>query len=289
LGEAEEIEALSCLRLMIDWRHWHNEPHLIGGLILAAWLYAMLTGPLRRSLAPSARYPGKKAVCFYSGLVVFYLAVGSPLDQIGERFLLSAHMVQHQLVIYASAVLFLEGLPEWLVEKTVAARPLHSVMRWLTHPVVCGLIYVLVLSLWHAPALYDAALRNKNIHVIEHLMFFVAALFFWWPLLSRSATYPPLGHAGTLIYLFAVTIGMTPVFAFIAFSDNVLYPTYEYAPRLVAALGPAEDQLLGAAIMKTGSVGITLLLMAVTFFRWNKRSGEPDLDGLSPVHGLDAD
>ena len=36
-------------------------------------------------------------------LMVFYLAVGSPLDQIGERFLFSAHMLQHQLLVYPAA------------------------------------------------------------------------------------------------------------------------------------------------------------------------------------------
>ncbi len=104
---------------MIDWTHWHNEPYLIGGLIFLGWLYALLTGPLRSrviawSQSPQTPppYPRRQAIMFYSGLVIFYLAVGSPLDQAGERYLLSAHMVQHQLIIYPAAVLFLLGLPD---------------------------------------------------------------------------------------------------------------------------------------------------------------------------------
>ena len=93
---------------MIDWTHWHNEPHLIGGLVVLGWLYALFTGPLRDRLAPGASYPRGHAIKFYLALVVFYLAVGSPLDQIGERFLLSGHMVQHQLIMYVAAVLFLQ-------------------------------------------------------------------------------------------------------------------------------------------------------------------------------------
>jgi putative membrane protein len=259
---------------MIDWRHWHNEPHLMGGLILLGWLYAILTGPLRNKLAPTAPYPRAHAFRFYAALVVFYLAVGSPLDQIGERFLLSAHMIQHQLLIYVSAVLFLTGLPDWLVQPLATITALRPTLRLLTHPIICGLIYTLVLSIWHAPALYDLALRDKNIHVLEHLMFFDAALFYWWPILSPLPEYPRLGYAGQLIYLFAVTIGMTPVFAFIAFSDNVLYATYEFAPRLVDRLSPLEDQLLGAAIMKIGSLGVTLLFMGIAFYRWNQQSTE---------------
>src|ERR1022692_4343179 len=87
---------------MIDWRHWHNEPFLTGGLILAGWLYAILAGPLRARLAPGLPFPRAAAALFYAALAIFYVAVGSPLDQVGERFLLSAHMVQH-LLISASA------------------------------------------------------------------------------------------------------------------------------------------------------------------------------------------
>lgn len=257
---------------MIDWRHWHNEPYLIGGLIIAGWLYALLTGPLRDRLVSGKSYPRSHAIRFYFALLVFYLAVGSPLDQAGERFLLSAHMIQHQLLIYVAAVLFLTGLPVWLIQPATSATFLRPMLRLLSHPVICGLIYTLALSIWHAPAFYDAALRDKNIHVLEHLMFFGAALFYWWPILSPSPEYPPLSYAGRIIYLFAVTIGMTPVFAFIAFSDNVLYPTYEYAPRLISSLGPMEDQLLAAALMKIVSVSVTLFVIGRSFYRWSMKA-----------------
>lgn len=257
---------------MIDWRHWHNEPHLIGGLILLGWLYALLTGPFRGRLAPAQPYPRAQAIRFYTALVVFYLAVGSPLDQIGERFLLSAHMIQHQLLIYVSAVLFLLGLPAWLLQPITSQVSLRPVLGLLTHPVICGLVYTITLSVWHAPGLYDLALRDKNIHVLEHLMFFGAALFYWWPILSPSPEYPRRSYASQIIYLFAVTIGMTPLFVFIAFSDNVLYPTYEFAPRLIDRLNPVEDQLLGAVIMKIGSIGVTLLIMAIAFYRWSRKA-----------------
>jgi len=257
---------------MIDWRHWHNEPHLIGGLILLGWLYAILTGPFRGRLAPAQPYPRAQAIRFYAALIVFYLAVGSPLDQIGERFLLSAHMIQHQLLIYVSAVLFLLGLPSWLLQPITSQTSLRLLLSLLAHPVICGLVYTITLSVWHVPGLYDLALRDKNIHVIEHLMFFGAALFYWWPILSPSPEYPRRGYASQIIYLFAVTIGMTPVFVFIAFSDNVLYPTYEFAPRLIDRLNPMEDQLLGAAIMKIGGISVTLLVMAIAFYEWSRKA-----------------
>ncbi len=252
---------------MIDWRHWHNEPYLVGGIVAAAWLYALATGPLRARFAPESPYPRKEAIRFYSGLVLFYLAVGSPLDQIGERFLLSAHMIQHALLIYPAALLFLIGLPPWFFRPSAEDRDSSS-LGWLLHPVSCGLIFVITLSVWHVPAIYDRALQDKLIHVLEHLMFFGSALFYWWPVASPSRRHPPISHPGKMLYLVAVTIGMTPLFAFLAFSTDVLYPTSEYAPRIIANFSPAQDQLLGAAIMKLGGMGVTFIVFAVVFTRW---------------------
>ncbi len=260
---------------MIDWTHWHNEPHLVGGLILLGWLYALLTGPFRPRLAPGEPFPRAHAIKFYAGLIVFYLAVGSPFDQIGERYLLSAHMIQHQLIMYVSAVLFLLGLPSWLVSRITARPGLRSLLGFLTNPIICGLVYTLIYSIWHVPSLYDWALQNRWVHITEHVTFFGASLFYWWPIISPSAQFPRLAYGAQMLYLVAVVIGMTPVFAFIAFSSGILYPTYEYAPRLFPGFGPAEDQLLGSVIMKTGGMGVTFIVFIVAFYRWYQASEKP--------------
>ncbi len=259
---------------MIDWRHWHNEPYLVGGLILLGWAYALLTGPFRGRLGAAGPYPARAAVKFYGALVIFYLAVGSPLDQVGERFLLSAHMVQHQLLMYPAAVLFLLGLPAWLVRPVTAARPLRGLLRLLTRPLVAGAVLVVVYSGWHLPALYEWALQDKLVHVVQHLTFFGVALLYWWPLYSPSAEFPPISYAGQMLYLVLVAIGMTPVFAFITFSRDILYPTYEYAPRLIAGFSPADDQVLAGALMKLVGMAVALTAFGVSFFRWYRASGQ---------------
>ncbi len=263
---------------MIDWRHWHNEPYLVGGLILLGWLYAILTGPLRVRLEPNVPYPMRHAVKFYAALLIFYLAVGSPLDQAGERFLLSAHMVQHQLLMYPAAVLFLLGLPEWLVRPVTSARPLRGLLWLLTRPLVCGALYVVTFSVWHLPALYDWALQDKVVHVAEHLMFFGVALLYWWPLYSPSREFPPISYAGQMLYLVVVVIGMTPVFAFITFSHDILYPTYEYAPRIIANFGPADDQLLAGVLMKIVGMTVAMTAFGVSFYRWYQASNKTKPD-----------
>lgn len=263
---------------MIDWAHWHNEPFLVGGLIFLGWLYAILTGPLRARIAPGAAYPRREAVRFYSGLVVFYLAVGSPLDQVAERFLLSAHMLQHQLLIYPAAILFLAGLPEWLVGVVTGRPGLRPLLGLLTHPLVCGSVYTVVMSVWHLPWLYDWALQNREVHIAEHFLMFGSALFYWWPVLSPSREYPPISYGAQMVYLAAVIIAMIPVFAYITFSPDVLYPTYEYAPRL-AGLSAASDQILAGVMMKLIGMAVAMVYFGVAFYRWyqadEKEKGGP--------------
>lgn len=268
---------------MIDWRHWHNEPILIGGLVLLGWLWAVLAGPLRPwlvrkagippALAPFPRAAGWR---FYGALVVFYLAVGSPLDQIGEGYLLSVHMLQHQLLVYPAAMLFLLGLPSWMVDALVMSPGLRRFASVVTRPMACGLVFVVVFGAWHMPWLYDAALRNKSVHVAEHLAFFGAALMYWWPVLSPSRVLPRLGYGSQMLYLLGVVIGMTPTHAYIIFSGEPLYPTYEYAPRLIANFSAQDDQLLAGVSMQLTAMLVSIGGVGVAFYRWYRAAEQAD-------------
>jgi putative membrane protein len=258
---------------LIDFRHWHNEPYLIGGLLLLAWGYALATGPFRERLAGGGPVPLWRRTCYYTSLVIFYLAVGSPFDQLGERFLFSAHMVQHVVLIYPCAVLWLLGwTPELLDGLIPRLGPLGGLGWFLTRPLVAGTLYVLTQSIWHIPALYDAALQDRFVHVAEHLTFFGTAVLFWWPVVTRSTHWHPLRLPLQMLYLFAVAVALTPLFAFVTFSSEILYPTYEFAPRLIDGFTPMDDQILAGAIMKLSNVLVTVIGFSVIFVLWYRQS-----------------
>jgi putative membrane protein len=240
---------------------------------LAGWLYAVLAGPLRRLLAAGRPYPRRKAACFYGALVIFYLAVGSPLDQVGERFLLSAHMVQHLLIMYPVPLLLLVGLPGWMVDPLLGRPALRGPLGLLFHPVTCALLSTGVLSLWHLPSLYEWTLQDKVVHVAEHLMFLAVSLLYWWPLASPSSVFPAPGYGIRMLYVFATEVAMIPVSAYLVFSGDILYPTYEYAPRLIANFSPADDQLTAGIIMKISGMMVSLAALAFCFFKWSRASG----------------
>jgi putative membrane protein len=253
--------------------HWHTEPLLLLSLVGASWLHALLLHPFRSLWDGDYRKSHlRDAFRFHSGMIVLYLAVGSPLDQLGEDYLFFLHMVQHILLIYVAAPLIVMGIPAALADKVLENRHLRGLASVFFHPVVAGLLFCVNYTLWHIPVLYEAALQSKPIHILEHAMMFGTAVLIWWPLLSPSRVHlPPLRDGPRVLFLFLLMIGMTPVFAFLTLSDVALYETYIWAPRIIPALDPLNDQILGGLIMKTLTLVVSLALMSLTFYRWSER------------------
>lgn len=252
--------------------HWHTEPLLLAVVVGASWLYALICGPWRAQWMPGlVAYPVRPAICFHLGVAVAYLAVGSPLDQIAESFLFSAHMLQHMLLIYIAAPLIVLGLPPELTDPWLAARPrLLAVARLLVHPVFAGVLFTLIFSIWHFPELYEAALRNRTLHIIEHWLIFVPALLMVWPLVSMSRILPRISFGGAMIYCFALMIADLPLWAALIFGEHPIFETYRLAPR-ICSLDASADMVLGAAVMKGFNEVFALVNMGLAFFAWYKR------------------
>jgi cytochrome c oxidase assembly factor CtaG len=211
----------------------------------------------------------------------------SPLDALADRAFLSAHMLQHLLLLLVAPSLALAAWP---------AGFLAALGGWLaTRPVLRGLLgpgpvlaqSVVIVWLWHAPRLYDAALLNAPLHVVEHVSFLASATLFWWPLL-RPATYPlSFGEPVRLACLFGAAIGSGLLGAVIALSPDVSYPFYAQArayPELRSALGftPLIDQQVGGILMwAVGGVWYALAA-AIVFVKWLGRDEQPELVGDRP-------
>lgn len=262
--------------------HWHTEPLLLLLLIGAGWLYALATGPLRGKIAPAERFPTRKAISFYCGLIAAYLTVGSPLDQWGEDFLFSAHMVQHMLLVYLVPPLLIRGLPTWLADWLLGPTVLRSVVKVLVNPFSAWLAFTFLYTVWHIPGLYELALQQKWAHVLEHWCMFIPAMMMWWPIISPSKVLPPIGYGPRMLYLFLLMVGQLPVFGFLTLSEQVLYPTYEFAPR-VTSLTPLQDQILGGLIMKVTNMGVSLSLLAWCFYQWHKKDTAETEAAMAPV------
>ncbi|MEX0332184.1 MAG: cytochrome c oxidase assembly protein [Puniceicoccaceae bacterium] len=254
---------------MVQWNHWHTEPALLVGILLVTWVYLVLTGPLRNSLQPEAAFPKKETGWFIAAVISFYIAVGSPIDAMGEGFLFSAHMVQHNILMYITAVLTIIAIPGWLVDSLLAKSALlERVFRFLVHPLVAGFTFTFTFCIWHFPGLYEAALHDKVLHMVEHLTMYLSSVMALWPILGKSGKVPNMNWGVQILYIFLLMVVQIPLFGILTFSTEVLYPTYDLAPR-ISFLDPMSDQVLGGLLMKVANMLISLFLMGRAFYRWN--------------------
>lgn len=274
--------------------HWHTEPLLLISILGMGWIYALLTGPFRHTIAGKPiPFPLNQALLFYVALILVYLTVGSPLDQIGEQFLFSAHMIQHMLLVYTIPFLVFAGLPSWLIDAPLRKPAIRKTVRFLGHPAVGGAAFTLVYTIWHVPMAYEAALQNKAIHVFEHFTIFVTAMMMLWCFCSPSQLAPPAAYGVRMLTIFLLMIAQLPVFAFLTFADSAHYPTYSWAPRIIPGFDALADQILGGVIMKVANMIVSIAIFAISFYLWVKKDSEGEAndtywvsssDATTPVH-----
>lgn len=212
-------------------------------LLIVGFLYAR--GWLR--LRPAI--PLWRAACFFAGLFSVWLASASPLAMLDEH-LLTAHMVQHLMLMTLAPAFLLLGFP------VVALRIPERFCRITPSPLICLGISTAVLVAWHIPAVFAAAFHSMPLHGIEHASFFIAGLLFWQPVIpSRPGPYR--AQWSIVLYLFVATLPCDILSAFLAFCGRVVYPGYLNMPPHFG-LSALEDQQCAGALMWTA---ITLAYM----------------------------
>jgi putative membrane protein len=253
------------------WLHsdWRPEPTVIVGIFALIALYLWLTGPKNRTAdgAPIHPVSDGQRVAFITGSLVMLIALNPPLDDWSGYYLLSAHMFQHMLLIFVTAPLWLVGMPEWLLRKLVSPKPVMFAGYWLTRPVVSFVIANVLITFWHLPVVYDAAINHELIHVVQHQSFLVAALLSWWPVFGRLSEWPGLSQPMRCLYLFATTIPGGIVGAFVTLAEPGLYTPYKDAPRLWGMSLATDQEIAGLMMWVLASV-IYLLIITVIFFQW---------------------
>ena len=246
---------------------WQWEHLFVPALIAAAYLACV--GPLRGRFAGSAPASRVRVQLFLLGVVILFAATVSPLDRLSS-YLLSMHMVQHLLMTLIVPPLLLVGAPGWLLRPLLRPPLGRLVGRALTQPVVAFLLFNAVFSVWHVPALYDLALRNDTVHILEHILFLGTAMLAWWPIFSPLEELPRLPEPVQLLYLFFQSLPPTILGAVITFAPEPLYPSYIAAPRLWG-LSVLLDQEIGGLIMWIPGALVYFVVLTGVFFRWLNR------------------
>ncbi len=251
-------------------------PDVLLFTVLIAVIYLAFTGPWQARITGSEPVSGKKKVAFLSGLLLFYLAQGSPINYYGHQYLFSLHMVQQSFLYLVVPPLLLVGTPAWLLARIFPAGWPRKLLSFFTNPLIGALSFNLLFSFYHLPFIFDEISLLPTAMSIYHAVLLVAAFMMWWPIVSPLSQETQLSDLRKIAYIFANSVLITPACALIIFSDTQLYESYRQVPELIAGHSAFEDQRLGGVLMKLIQEGLYSSILAYTFFKWYKKEREND-------------
>ena len=259
---------------MSPWNRWDLHPSVVIGLVLLGGLYVFWGG---------LRADRRRVVAFGASLLVIFVSLNGPLHNLSDTYLFSAHMAQHLLLTLLFPPLLLYGTPAWVVRRILAHRWVTALGRVVTRPVVAAATFTAPIVLWHVPVFYEAALRNHNLHILQHLVFLTTAVIMWWPVLSPVPELPRIPYPGQMLYLFLLGLPMSITGALITLSDSVLYPFYAEAPRVWPDVSALADQQIGGLLMWVVGGLALWSAMTVVWFRWSVRERNGDAEQAVPL------
>ena len=253
---------------------WSLDPWLLVPLALALLIYG--AGWLRLSRRASAAPRG--VALFVAGWAVLALSLVSPLHDAGERSF-TMHMIEHELIMLVATLLLAAsgsgGVLAWGLPRPLRlalggswTAPLKTVWAKLTEPVTATVVQAVVMWAWHAPLLFDAALENSGLHIVQHACFFLSALLFWWAML-----HPRGGRSGygvSAACLFATSLVGGALGALMSLSQSPWYSDYAAMGMSGIGLDPVTDQQLAGLLMWIPGGLVHGAAALVLFYKWLK-------------------
>jgi cytochrome c oxidase assembly factor CtaG len=238
-------------------------------VLLAGWGYLVLVRSVDRA-HPGNPVPRRRMWYWMAGLAVLLVATQSMIGGY-DTTLFTVHMAQHLLLTMVAAPLLLLGAPMTLllraaspeVRRDVILPVLHSrFVRVVSHPIVAWTQFAVIMWASHFTGLFDAALEDPLIHVLEHALYLSSALLFWWPVVGVDPAPRRLSHPMRVGYLI---VGM-PFSSFLGLAifsaTGVLYAHYATLTRDWGQ-PPLEDQQWAGGLM--WFVGDLVFFLAVVF------------------------
>jgi len=247
---------------------WSARPEVAAPLLIAGGAYAVGWWRLR---CRGGAVSGWRVAASGGGLLSVFVALSPALDQLAHSSF-AAHMVQHLLLIVGAAPLLLLADPFaalfWALPTSMrvgAGRLLRSgtTLRWLwrglTVMSVAWLVHVVALWLWHLPIAYDAAVADRAVHDIEHLVFFATGVLFWWPIVQPAPRFQALtGYGARVVYLVLAAMQGALLGLLLAMSPQTWYRAY----------ASVNDQSFGGLVMWALGGAVNMLAVLILLGRY---------------------
>jgi putative membrane protein len=272
---------------VIDVPHhlaWKPDPFAAALLAASAGWYVIGMWRMHRH-GGLTHVPRLEIASFAAGWMVLAVALLSPIATMSE-WLFSVHMGQHELLMLVAAPLLAIGRPITPMLFALPHRMRRAASRAagggaiaiMTAPLVVFALHAMALWIWHLPALYEAAVLNEGVHIIQHICFTATAALFWWSLIRGR--YGRLGYGAALLYIFGTALHSGGLGALLALSPVPWYPLY--VERSPAFGEPLVDQQLGGMLMWVPSGAVMMLLALALFAAWLGEGERRRRKGWSP-------
>ena len=223
-----------------------------------------------------------QAVSFYAAVVVLFLALEPPLDELADRSF-ALHMVQHVLLLTVVPPLVVLGRPWPRLWLPFPARARRAVLRGLARgrwaaplrlgavgvarPAVAWALLAAALGAWHVPAAYDVAVRNEGVHLLEHLCFLGTALVYWGTLLDAPPLRARIDHLRRAGWFAAGAVPGWILAIVLAFAGTPLYGAYVAADRPFGLSAYADQQISAGVMWVPGSL-VFFVAFFLSVYRW---------------------
>lgn len=223
-----------------DWRwQWYPGVHLFLVLLAAGWWI----------LGKRQQWPSRPWLPFVIAWVLLLLTFDWPLGKLGAGYLASAHTAQFVLLTGLIAPALLRSIPEagWLRWAERRGRDGRPGLR--PHPLLCVLVYNVVIVVTHFPSVVDPAMKTQWGSFLIDFAWLFAGLALWWPILAPK----PLRRLSvfqTMGYILLSTVVPTIPAMMMIFARWPLYELYELAPRFSVHFTANSDLQLAGFLMK---------------------------------------
>src|SRR5262249_25267989 len=213
-----------------------------------------------------------RPIYFGAALSVTLLALISPLSELADGYLFSAHMVQHILLVLIVPALLLLTLPH----SVSIPRPLAP----FNYPLIGWIAGVGAMWVWHAPALCNAATTLRAVSALQTISLLLMGSVFWGQVIApreEERLSPPAG----IVYLFTACIACTVLGIILTFAPVSVCPAYQQpvdrlgildALRSQWGLTSERDQQIGGLLMWVPMCLIYVAAILAQLARWQSES-----------------
>jgi cytochrome c oxidase assembly factor CtaG len=238
------------------WGSWNLNPIVILALLAAAVLYTRM---YRRAGARSSTSPPGAGhwLPYAAGLLTLAVALLSPLDSIGDSWLLSAHMMQHVLLSDIAPALLMLGLRSPVLPLGLSRRALQAVapggrsgrlLARLTSPWLAIPLWALATWVWAIPGVFDFVAQHSALHAFEHATLFYTGLAIWWLIIDPLPRARLRPNGERLALLGFTRLASACVCLPLTWLSATQYSLYASVPRAYGLSAVGDQQLAGASM-----------------------------------------